>query len=93
MQIEAGILFGACSALGAGIRTAWGYYQVQQNKKVAFDWKMAVTEAVPAMLLGFIAGATIETFPAFLTTDGIVMAITLMFGGAGAASIKNKMFK
>ena len=93
MQIEAGILFGVSAALGAGVRTFMGYRKAVKAEGVKFDVIQAISEALPAAALGFIAGATIEPLPEFLSVDGIVLAITMMFGGAGAASMTNRTLK
>ena len=92
MQIETGVIFGFISAAGACWRAFKGY-QAHMSKRTYenFSLKKFLVSVVPATAAGFMVGATLESMPNLLSTDGIIMAMMLFTGGAGFASLQGKL--
>ena len=92
-MLETGIIYGAIAGVGAVWRAYKGYqsHMKKGNGYKTFNWRKFLITTIPAFAVGFGAGATLNHFPAFYSTEGLILSFMLFTGGAGVGSLQGKL--
>ena len=91
-MLEVGLVFGLVAMAGASWRAYKGYQGHMKKKKYEqFSWKKFLISVLPAASAAFVAGASVSSSPALLSSEGIVLMMMLFTGGAGIGSLQGKL--